>query len=362
MNKKSIVSIFAALCIMMCSVVAYASDAPVAVRHLTKSVVEVTVNNSFGAETVTGVVIGKNAEYVITSFNVVDGGTGIKVTRGDETVPAEVCASDKSKNITVLRVNQENGIKGVKPVRLFMKDKKENTDVYIVGRKSGEDSVKNGMILEKGTLSVSGSQSVDIYTVNTAITREDNGSALADKSGNVAGICLYDGNTNANKAVTALEISELLDANDIPYKKATILFMVLAVLLALGVVAAAVFAVLNQIKKRRQLQPMLEGTQGEFAGQSVALSEENISIGRDPKYCQIVILRGDKVSRCHCSVRYDKNKGMFMLTDLSSTHGTYLLSGEKLEPNVPKYLNEGSMFKIGDDSNVFRVKIGDDTN
>ena len=361
-NKKSIVSVFAALCIMMCSVAAYASDAPSAVKRLTKSVVEVTVNNSFGTETVTGVVTGKNSDYVITSFNAMDGGTDIKVTYNDETTSAEVCASDKSKNMAVLHISQENGIKGVKPVRLYMKDKEKNTDIYIVGHKSEADSINSGIILDKGTLSVFGSEAVDIYTVNAEITREDNGAVLADKSGNLAGICLYDGNTNANKAVTALEISELLDANSIPYKKATILFIVLAVILVLAAAAAAAFAVSTWIKKRRELQPVLEGTKGEFAGQSVALSEENISIGRDPKYCQIVILRGDKVSHCYCSVRDDKNKGMFMLTDLSSTHGTYLLSGEKLEPNVPKYLNEGAMFKIGDDNNIFRVKIGDDTN
>ena len=73
-----------------------------------------------------------------------------------------------------------------------------------------------------------------------------------------------------------------------------------------------------------------------------------------------MILSDEKVSRCHCSVRYDNIKEMFVITDLSSTHGTYINGSVKLEPNVPKYIKSGTGFHVGSEKISFVVSKGGD--
>ena len=90
-----------------------------------------------------------------------------------------------------------------------------------------------------------------------------------------------------------------------------------------------------------------------------ALHDTPIFIGRDTSECKVVFPQGTAgVSSKHCAISYDGITGLFVLTDLRSTYGTYLSYGEKLTANRQYYLKPGDSFYIGDPANLFRVDVG----
>ena len=64
------------------------------------------------------------------------------------------------------------------------------------------------------------------------------------------------------------------------------------------------------------------------------------------------------VSKRHCSVSWNPDTGEFLVTDLNSSYGTYLLNGQRLEPNIPYHLKAGESFYVGENTNVLRVEVG----
>ena len=59
----------------------------------------------------------------------------------------------------------------------------------------------------------------------------------------------------------------------------------------------------------------------------------------------------------HCSVEWKAEMNEFLVTDLKSSYGTYLMSGQRLQPNVPHRLKAGDSFYVGDKANVIRVEV-----
>ena len=357
MKKK--VLVYLIMMILAYTAEVYAAGVPSSVKELVKSTVTVTASKDFGSEIITGAVIGKKADYIIISAKALEGYTGdIVVSYGDTRTNASVSTIDKAKDIAVLNI--EKRLDGTKPIKL--RKGKTEAEVYIVNCNSEKDpgSILQGNIQDTSVLSVGESLSVKVYTITAPVTRDDNSAILSDKNGTLAGICLYDGDTTVNKAITSEEICSVLDNNNIPYKKATILYRILFIAFLAAVLAVIIYFIVNIWMKKQKNRPMLDGLSGDFAGISIPLTEESINIGRDAKCCQVVILDDQKVSRCHCSIRFDNIKHIFVLTDLSSTHGTYIDNNTRLEPNVPAYLNPGTIFRIGDNT-TFRVKAGGDS-
>lgn len=99
------------------------------------------------------------------------------------------------------------------------------------------------------------------------------------------------------------------------------------------------------------------GLSGMYSGSSFDIApNQQICIGRDPAYCQIVISSGgESVSRKHCLIQYDGNAGCFYVTDYSS-NGTFLENGTRLSRNVPTPLYAGTVIILGSRSNVFRLQ------
>ncbi len=90
-----------------------------------------------------------------------------------------------------------------------------------------------------------------------------------------------------------------------------------------------------------------------------ALHDTPIFIGRDASNCKVVFLQGAAgVSSKHCAISYDSVTGLFVLTDLRSTYGTFLNGGERLTANKQYYLKPGDSFYIGAPANLFRVDVG----
>ena len=94
-------------------------------------------------------------------------------------------------------------------------------------------------------------------------------------------------------------------------------------------------------------------------GLAVVVRDTPVLIGRDPNSCKVVYVEGTAgVSVRHCSVAYDGTAGEFIVTDLQSTYGTFLMNGQKLNANVPCRIKPGDGFYVGDRANAIRVELG----
>lgn len=359
MNKKWVV-LFLVILIFQTTASFAADSIPLSVSNAAKSVVRITVNNSFGSENISGIVIDKDKKYVLTNLSDVEGAGSITVgSNGEENISvAGIIASSKEKNLAVMELKEE--LENVRDAKIKKDDIENGTNVYAVKYYSRDsiEEILQGTVNSKNMYTSSKGENCEIYQITANINLQNNGGALVDKRGNLVGINFYDGNTEQNKAITSNEIISLLDEKGISYKKATVLYFVLLIIAVTALICAAVVLIYKRVIKKKF--PYIVGVSGEFEGQKIPVGKENISIGRDAKYCQIVLINDDKASRCHCSIHYDKIKNMFVLTDLASTHGTYKTDGVKLEPKTPVYLGNGEMFKIGDGINVFRVCTGGD--
>lgn len=354
--KKTKLILITALCTLFVSITAFgAENIPSAVKRNIKSAVSVCAVNGFGETTVTGTAVDNM--HVITSLKALDGNDGnITVSYRDEKTKAMILAEDAEYDIAVLYL--ENELKSVKPVKFINKTVKDNSEIYIVNRNAAEneENISSGLINSRGILSAAELMPVEVYILNVPTSRDDIGAILCTAGGGIAGLCYYDGNTESSKAIMSTDICTILKNNDIKYKKYSLIPKIILFIL----LAAAVCVIIWLLRRRAKAErPVLEGLTGDFSGRRMPLTKENISIGRDAKCCQVVILNDPKVSRCHCSIRYDTERDMFVLTDLSSTHGTYLADGKKLEANVPVYLSAGASFNIGDGSSSFRVTRGE---
>jgi pSer/pThr/pTyr-binding forkhead associated (FHA) protein len=106
-------------------------------------------------------------------------------------------------------------------------------------------------------------------------------------------------------------------------------------------------------------QPMLRAVLGDLAGSEVRLEQNPVTIGRDPASCQLVFpSTADLISKRHCVLRHDRERGLLLLEDCGSTNGTFLQSGERLKPGSPRRLDHNERFYLADPRFMFEVKEG----
>lgn len=97
----------------------------------------------------------------------------------------------------------------------------------------------------------------------------------------------------------------------------------------------------------------------QHGSQAFPVGQTPITIGRNPANCAIVFKEGTPgVSGTHCTISYNVDTGLFTLTDLNSSFGTFLGNGMKLKPNLPVNLKPGEIFYIGDKANILKLEVG----
>lgn len=98
------------------------------------------------------------------------------------------------------------------------------------------------------------------------------------------------------------------------------------------------------------------GIAGKYAGKSVVInSGDSVMFGRDEVTCRILFSESTKgISRHHCVVRYLPQTNMFLINDIGSTYGTFLIDGTKIGP-TPTAIKPGERFYLGSQSNMFEV-------
>ena len=94
---------------------------------------------------------------------------------------------------------------------------------------------------------------------------------------------------------------------------------------------------------------------GPLKGQTYAIGPQGMIIGRDHD-CAIRFPSGHPgVSRHHCSLRMDG--GTLKLTDMGSSHGTYLADGTRLPVQFPTPAAAGTRFYLASTDNLFQIVI-----
>lgn len=106
--------------------------------------------------------------------------------------------------------------------------------------------------------------------------------------------------------------------------------------------------------------PLVRSLSAQHNGAVYQLNGRQILIGRDVASCTVVFQKGTPgVSGRHCSLSYDESTGEFILTDLKSTYGTFLMNGQKLEAGMSCRLKPGDQFYMGSNANLLRVEVSD---
>lgn len=131
-------------------------------------------------------------------------------------------------------------------------------------------------------------------------------------------------------------------------------FVVLGIAILLGVLAYSSFKKEKGTPKtQKKTEPALCGVGGAHDGALIPLREPLI-LGRDSGCCNVVLPAGSKgISGVHCKVSCAE--GRVELTDLGSTYGTFLESGERLTPHVPYCIERGGSFYLADRKYTYRV-------
>lgn len=149
--------------------------------------------------------------------------------------------------------------------------------------------------------------------------------------------------------------------------------MIIVIAIAAAVVVIAVIVVIVVAKGKKSsaaaVQPMpinnaapvkisqgavITGMKGIMANRSFNVNG-SIVLGRNSQKCNVCFPVDAKgISSVHCQIR--QANGGYEIMDLGSSNGTFLGSGQKLTPNVPVFIPDGTYFYLGSAEQLFQIK------
>lgn len=397
------------LVVLLCTIClgAFAETYPQAVVDGKNSIFLVLVTDEDGyiIGTGSGFAIGKKGnpiDYIITNYHVVaDNPEGVNILVGrSNLLPLEVIFSDPVIDFVILKASTP--IHNKTPLQLQTSDKvKDGQAVYALGfpgdslnftdyLEANPDDVTafSGNISKFTTLN-----GVKFYQHTVPISPGSSGGPLLDETGSVIGIntlgfsdSAVKGSIFIDEILTGLNTlgieyevySEPVNTPEDEPKDESLFskswFIILLVVVVLAGATVAVLLVLNAKKKKSPqpqaapsaqtapqevAKPELLCLSGQFSGKTFSLAEGHLSIGRDPKRCNIIFHESTPgVSGKHCEVSFDRSTGKFNLIDSGSTYGTFLNSGDKLTSAQVYSLGTGDRFYLGNKDIMFEVRMG----
>ena len=340
---------------------------------------------------------GEDPQYIVTNCHVVEefilagkalgGGELFAVFDKDSEQEAYLVDYDYEKDVAVLKLEKPTDLR-TPLAMLEPEDSMLGSEVYAVGYPLAADitiqavnsfskedaTVTTGSISRFLTESGTGRR---LIQTDTAMSGGNSGGPLVDGSGAVLGINTAASNLDQNLfyAVSISEILPILERNSIPYamyenaQSNTMLYVGIGT----AVVVVAVVAVVLLRKKKAPASaaapeaepekaggasPVIRSMAPQHAGQVVQLHHQPVQLGRDSAVCRLVYQDGTPgVSARHCQIYYDQREGVFVVTDLNSTYGTFLADGHRLSPDTPVKLPPKSSIYLGEVANTVYLEV-----
>ncbi|MCD8049484.1 MAG: trypsin-like peptidase domain-containing protein [Clostridia bacterium] len=396
--RKRIISLIFAAAIMFSAFVPAMAETTYN-NDVSKSVVYIETgyyddNGDMTGERGTGFFIGKtgeNPQYLITNYHVVGnaleaGGVIYVAYSQNNYEPAYFVAGkyNGTLDIAVLRLNEPTEER--KPLKLMIPNKDlVGSDVYALGFPVISDVLGNfslfsesDLTVTKGTLSrlsTEASSGARMVQHSATISSGSSGGPLVTPEGYVVGVNTYSTeDASAYFSLSSEEVIDILSANNIAYSMAEDedIDWVFIAIIAGAVVVIALIIILIVVFTRKKSKPQVseppaESERNERYGYAVSMSPQHagrrvridsmpIIIGRESS-CNLVFDRSTPgVSKQHCQLAFNAQSGVFVLTDLNSSYGTYLINGTRLNPNVPYRLQSGDSFYLGGAENTIRLE------
>ena len=340
---------------------------------------------------------GQDPQYIVTNCHVVEdfilagkalGGGELHVLFDqDDEAEAYLVDYDAEKDLAVLRLAEPTDKRAPLSMRQA-EDSMLGDEVYAVGYPLAADvtvqavnsSSKEDATVTTGSISrllTESGTGRNLIQTDAALSGGNSGGPLTDGTGAVIGVNTYGSDLDQNLfyAVSISELLPILDRNNIPYAIAeagggnTMMYVAIGAVVVVAVLAAVV--VLSRKKKAAPApqqpsqsqpeegrQPVLRSMAGQHGGMVVQLHHQPVQIGRDPATCRLVYQDGTPgVSSKHCQVYFDEQKQMFIVTDLNSTYGTFLASGQRIAPNTPVKLPPHSSIYLGEADNTVYLEL-----
>ena len=303
---------------------------------------------------------------------------------GNDEAEAYLVDYDAEKDLAILRL--ENPTDKRVPLQLREpEDAMLGDEVYAVGYPLAADltvqavnsfstsdaTVTTGSIGRFLTESGTGRR---LIQTDTAMSGGNSGGPLLDGDGAVLGINTAVSNLDQNLfyAVSVTELMPMLDRNNVAYSQYEgsgasgnlALYAGIAAVVVIAVIVAVVAAARKKKpapaeEKKPAGSPVLRSLSPQHGGLVVQLHHQQpVQIGRDSAVCRLVYQDGTPgVSSHHCQVYYDEGEGVFVVTDLNSTYGTFLAGGQRLQPQTPTKLPPKSAFYLGEVDNTISVDL-----
>lgn len=345
----------------------------------------------------TGFFVGKTGEnptYIVTNCHVVEefilagkalgGGELHVVYDKDDMEEAYLVDYDAEKDIAVLKLAEPTDKRAPLTLKEPVEDMLGN-EVYAVGYPLAADltvqavnsfskkdaTVTTGSISRFLTESGTGRKLVQ---TDASLSGGNSGGPLTDSDGTVMGINTYASNLDQNLfyAVSISELLPMLDQNNVAYEMGETAKSGsnIGLIAGLGVAAVAIIVmvvVLGGKKKKsvpevkeevKQASPVLRSMAPQHGGMVVQLHRQPVQIGRDSAVCRLVYQEGTPgVSSKHCQIYFDDKDGVFVVTDLNSTYGTFVSGGQRIAPNVPTRLEAKTSIYLGESENTIYLDV-----
>lgn len=175
------------------------------------------------------------------------------------------------------------------------------------------------------------------------------------------------------KAPAETTAAETTAANTQPQNNSSDNTLIIVIAIAATVVVIAVIVVIVVAKSKKSspalVQPapqnniaavkisngaVITGMKGIMANRSFNVNG-SIVLGRNSQKCNVCFPVDSKgISGVHCQIR--QANGGYEIMDLGSSNGTFLGSGQKLTPNVPVFIPDGTYFYLGSAEQLFQIK------
>ena len=344
---------------------------------------------------------GQNPEYIITNCHVIEdyilagealgGGELYVMFDENDQQEAYLVVYDAAKDVAVLKLAEPTD----KRVPLRLRAPEEDSlgsEVYAVGyplaadvtvqavtsASQGDATVTTGSIGRFLTESGTGRE---LIQTDAALSGGNSGGPLIDGDGAVIGISTAGSKLDQNLfyAVSSSEVKFLLDRNNIPYSLyeaegipaalyagagAAVIVVIVVLVVVMGKkkkAPAAPEAPASPVQEEtadKKGSPVLRSMAPQHGGMVVQLHHQPVQIGRDPATCRLVFQDGTPgVSSRHCQVYFDEQEQMFIVTDLNSTYGTFLMNGQRIAPNTPVKLPPNSSIYLGEADNTIYLEM-----